>query len=92
MYSQTALAANLSSRQGTAVGLPGAVRPYALLQGDLLHLYYEQYQLPLFRSSVVMVRKAALSYRGTVDVVFRCARPHCPMERPGRSSSPGHTA
>ena len=43
------------------MGLPGDVRPYALLQGDFLHLYYEQYQLPLFRSSVVMVCKAALS-------------------------------
>ena len=53
------------SKQGTVIGLPGAVRPYVMRAGDRLHLYYEQYHLPLYRRSSIMLRSADIIIKQT---------------------------
>ena len=46
------------TKQDTIIPFPGSVRPYAHLEEDTLYLFFEQYQLPLFRTSHIMLRKA----------------------------------
>ena len=53
------------TKQGTVIGFPGAVRPYVFRDGDKLHLYYEQYHLPLYRSSSIMLRTANIIIKPT---------------------------
>ena len=52
-------------KEGTVIAFPGAVRPYVLRDGDRLHLYYEQYHLPLYRRSSIMLRTARIIIRET---------------------------
>ena len=63
------------TKQGAVIGLPGSVRPYVLREGDRLHLYYEQYHLPLYRSSSIMLRTANIIIKQTGskgDVILTC--------------------
>ena len=52
-------------KEGTVIPFPGAVRPYVLREGDKLYLYYEQYHLPLYRRSSIMVRTADIVIKET---------------------------
>ena len=52
-------------KQGTVIGLPGSVRPYVIRVGERLHLYYEQYHLPLYRTSSIMLRTANIIIKET---------------------------
>ena len=52
-------------KEGTVIAFPGAVRPYVLRDGDRLHLYYEQYHLPLYRRSSIMLRTARIIIKDT---------------------------
>ena len=52
-------------KEGTVIPFPGAVRPYVLREGDRLYLYYEQYHLPLYRRSSIMVRTADIVIKQT---------------------------
>jgi hypothetical protein len=52
-------------KHGVAIARPGAVRPYVMAVGDTLYLYYEQYQLPSFHTSVLMLRTAQVSISGS---------------------------
>ena len=77
------------TRAGSAVALPGAVRPYALLEEDTLHLYYEQYELPLFHTSKLMLRSASVSISSSGEATFvwrpsqTILRPELSWEREG---------
>ena len=53
------------TKQGTVIGFPGSVRPYVMRDGDRLHLYYEQYHLPLYRRSSIMLRSADIIFKQT---------------------------
>jgi len=57
------------TKLNTVIAFPGCVRPSILLVGSTLHLYYEQYQLPLFRSSAIMLRTARLIMEGETLVL-----------------------
>jgi len=48
------------TKQGTVIPFPGSSRPYALVEDDTIFIFYEQYQLPLFRTSHIMLRKGKI--------------------------------
>ena len=56
------------TKVGVVVGVPGAVRPYALLEEGkhTLHLWYEQYSAPLYLASRILHRTALVTGAGLV--------------------------
>jgi len=79
------------TKHDTVIAFPGSVRPSVLLVGSTLHLYYEQYQLPLFRSSAIMLRTARIIMEGETLVFsweadsLQVFRPELAWEKEGSS-------
>ena len=48
------------TKQDNVIPFPGSTRPYALVEDDTIYLFYEQYQLPVFRTSHIMLRKGKI--------------------------------
>ena len=58
------------TKQSTIIGLPGSVRPYAYLQDKMVYLFYEQYQLPIFQDSQIMMRIGRIHVDNNKQVTF----------------------
>ncbi|GMI34607.1 hypothetical protein TeGR_g6831 [Tetraparma gracilis] len=61
-YKETDSLSNKWSRHGSAVPLPGAVRPNVVVEGDKVFLVYEQYKLTsLFKDSTMKMKTGTIS-------------------------------
>ena len=58
------------TKQRTIIPFPGSVRPYVYVEDNMLYLFYEQYQLPLFRTSHIELRKAEILLDAFGHAVF----------------------
>jgi len=56
------------TKLGSAVGKPGAVRPYCYVEGGVLYLFWEQYTLcSLYGNSVMMMKTGRVKEDGELE-------------------------